>query len=64
MPHSALMYNGLCIHPRVVGMMLECNTGGLLAMAALMHDEHNGHAALALNAALKGLTRARSSTLH
>ena len=36
-------------------MMLECSTGELLARAAFMHHDDQGHDALRHDAALKGL---------
>ena len=40
-----------------VGMMLECSTGGLLARAAFMHHDNQGHDVLRYHAVLKGLKR-------
>ena len=37
-------------------MMLECSPGDLLAMAAFMHHDDQGHDALIQLAVLKGLT--------
>ena len=41
--------------PRGVAMMLECSTGDLLARAAFMHHDDQGHSALMYYTVLKGL---------
>ena len=55
--------SGVYDEPRRVGIMLECSTGELLARAAFMHHDDQGHDALRYHSVLKGLlilTRERS----
>ena len=49
--------------PRRVGLVLECSTGELLARAAFMHHDNQGHDALLHHAVLKGLSHAACCVL-